>query len=281
MNPLEQVALGWQALRVAAREAGRARMWTPWLWPFAAQLLALVALVFAAHPLLSWAMAPAVDALAGRDVVRYPELFRRLPALAGRVELVIAATLGSLAAGASTRLFADAFLGRVPAPGAAIGEALRRAPALFIANLPVHAALLALALALQASAGVRLSSLTRAALPLVVLGGGVVVQAAGAYASALVMLERRSAFPALLALPGTWAKGFLPALVLVGLCTLLVLPLHALAGQTGLIVDRGLPELTAWLSALRSGVAVVAAFLVTGGASVLFLSALATEDELH
>lgn len=122
MSPIEQFALGLQALRFTLMEWTRAKLWAPFLGPFVVQIALVVAFAWTAHPLLSWALAPIVARLVGANALHYPELFRRLPELVLRADLLVTLTAGALATGAGTRLFAQAFSGRPPDLRAADGR---------------------------------------------------------------------------------------------------------------------------------------------------------------
>lgn len=279
MNLFEQVALGWQCLWQTRRELIRPNLWGPWLVGFLIQTGVILILLFAAHPTLSWFMAPLLRAVTQDDVLRFPELLRRLPGLAGSVAVVLGLALGSLLSGAATRLFADCFRGVVLRPGLAWTDALNRWGALLIAALP--AALLGWVMQALPGAltGVRMSSISRRLLPEVLGGIGLVMTALFLYTTVLVMLEGRGAFAALREVPRTWARGFVPALVVVLLVSLLRMPLDRLALASASIVDRGIPELTVVLALLQAGVGALAGFLLTGSATLLYLSAVSSRGE--
>lgn len=279
MNVLEQVALGWQCVWHTRREMLRAQLWGPWLVLLAAQGLVIGALAFAAHPWLSWFMAPLLTAVAHEDILRYPELLRRLPGLAAHAAALLGVVLAPLIAGVATRLFADRFRGARVRPDAAWGEALGRWFSLVLAAAP--AALVALSVALLPTllAGVRMSSLSRRLLPDALGVLGALLMALLLYTSALVMLERRGGLRALAELPRTWARGFVPALVVVAIVSLLRLPLERLAGASTLIVNRGIPELAIVLALTQALAAAVLGFVLTGAVTLAYLSVVATRDE--
>jgi hypothetical protein len=279
MTLLEQSALGWQALRFTLREAARARLWLPFLVPLALQTVMITALALAAHPALSWLLAPLLTRLAGPQVLHYPDLFRALPDLVLRADLVVTTTAGALATAVSTRLFAQVFAGREPSLGEAFAESLHRWPAVLLAQLPAPLLLFALGLAFERLSGVRLSSLTRGMLPQVQIVLAIGVQAAFAYLAAMVVLGRRSPLEAWRGLPGTWRRGFVPALAAFTAATLVLLPLQTLLRQVAVIVDRGVPELAVATTALLFVGAAVASWLSTGAVTLVWVSAIATREE--
>jgi len=279
MNVFEQVALGWQCLWHTRRELLRPELWVPWLVALLAQSLVICLLLFAAHPALSWFMAPLLRAVTHEDVLRYPELLRRLPGLAAQAAVVSGLLLGSLVAGAATRQFADHFRGSRVSASAAWGAAFPSWPSLLVSSAPVALVGLTLHLLPSLLAGVRMSSLSRGVLPELLGAVGLVVTALLLYTTALVMLERRSGFTALREVPRTWARGFLPALVVVLLVALVRMPLDRLALATRVIVDRGIPELAVVLALSQAVVAAFAGFLLTGASTLLYLSVVSAREE--
>ena len=279
MNPLEGVALGWQCVRRTLREAAYAPAWLPWLLLFAAEAAVALALAWGAHPALSWLVAPVLRLLHRGDLLRYPALYRALPALAARADDALAVALVPLAAGASTRLLAERFDGRRSGAGAALAEALRRGGALIGAAAPATLAAMLLHLGSDLLIAQRVSSFTRRFAPDVAVALGGVAFAACLFAAALVVLERRGLVAALAALPGTWARGFAAALTIVVLGTLPQVPLLLLARGADVIVDRGVPELTLALTLARDAVAAGCGWLAAGAATLAFQSALARRPE--
>jgi hypothetical protein len=275
MTVLEQIALGWQCLLHALGLALRPALWGPWLVLGLAQAMVLAALGGFAHPALSWLMAPLVVRLAGEEALHYPSFFRVLPAVFARADVAVAALAGAVIAGASIALFADAFAGRVPRASAAWRRALSRAPALVLVNLPVTAIALALP-AIVALAGPGL--VTRIALPLA-LAVVSVVQAWFLFASAFVVLENRGAWPALAALPGAMGRAGGTALVLSAATLIPPLLVQPLVARSDTIVSRGVPELVAGVVLAQAAVALASAFVLTGGATLAFQSALARPRE--
>ncbi len=279
MNGFEQLALGWQCLWHTRRELVRVELWGPWLVLLLAQAIVIALLAFAAHPLVSSFMAPLLRLATTEDIVRYPELLRRLPALAAQGAVVLGLLLGSLTAGVATRQFVDRFRGSPVRAPLAWSEALRRWPALLIAALPV-ALIGGLVQRLpEALSTVRMSSLTRSLLPEAFGAFGMLLTALLLYTTALVMIERRNAFAALREVPATWKRGFLPAFVVVVLVTLVRLPLDRLTLASRVIVDRGIPELAIALALAQATVAAFAGFLMTGAATLLYLTVVADREE--
>jgi len=279
MNGFEQLALGWQCLWHTRREILRIELWGPWLALLLAQALVIALLAFAAHPLVSWFMVPLLRATTMEDIVRYPELFRRLPGLAAEAAVVLGLLLGSLTVGVATRQFADRFRGAPAQAPLAWSEALRRWPALLISALPVALVGLLVQRLPESLSGVRMSSLTRNLLPEIFGAFGILLTALLLYTTALVMIERRGVLVALREVPTTWKRGFLAAFVVVVLVTLVRLPLDRLTLASRVIVDRGIPELAIALALAQATVSAFAGFLMTGAATLVYLTVVADREE--
>lgn len=274
MNPLEQVAFGWQCLLGSLRACRSPAIWGPWSALFGLQALGVVACWWGAHPALSWAIAPLLRALEGDAALRYPELFRRLPDLARDAGLVTGALAMPVLAGVSTRLFERSFrAGTVGenATRAAWAEGLSRWGALLLVALPVTLVALGLQGALRALDAVRLSSIARSlafpAADAVLLA----VRVACAYAAALVMLGGLGGVRALVRIPSTWSSGLVPAAVALGLLAPAGILAAAVVTASPAFIDRGAPEWVVVAVLLRAAVGAALGMLATGAATLAWL----------
>ncbi len=277
MNTLEQVAFGWQCLVGSLRACRSGAVWGPWALLFALQAIGVLVSCWGAHPLLSWFVAPLARAVEGDEVLRYPELFRRLPNLARDVGLLSGALALPVLAGVSARLFERRFRGSRAAPGSAWAEGLSRAGALLVAALPVTLAAIGLQAALQALPQVRLSSAARALAPPAADAALLFVRMACAYAAALVVLGGRSGPRALLEIPSTWAAGFLPAAVALLLLAPAGVLASALLTASVAMVDLGWPEAVAVAVLVRAAVGALLGMLASGAITLAWMGALAEE----
>ncbi|MEO5618115.1 MAG: hypothetical protein ABIS67_10120, partial [Candidatus Eisenbacteria bacterium] len=89
----------------------------------------------------------------------------------------------------------------------------------------------------------------------------------------LVVLENRSAVWAWRALPSTWGSGFLAAFLVSAATLMLLLPLQAPGVSATLLVERGRPELAGALTVLHIFAGWLNGFILTGAATLLYLSA--------
>jgi hypothetical protein len=281
VNTLEQAAFGWQCLLGALTAARRPAVWGPWAALFALHVLVVAACALSAHPALSWLMAPLLRWVGGEDVLRYPELFRRLPSLSRDAGLVIGALAAPVAAGVSTRLFERHYRELPLAAAGAWAEGGKRAVALLVAGLPLAVAALGLHTMLPALEGVRLSGLARAVAPFVAGAALLFLRASLAYVPALVVLGRRSGPRALADVSSTWVRGFVPAAVAL----LLLSPLAALGtvlvSLSGGFVNHGAPEAVAALVLARAATDALGGMLASGAVTLAWIGAVDAPAELR
>jgi hypothetical protein len=273
MSVLEKVAFGWQCLLASLRACTSRAVWGPWALLLALQGLVLLALAWCAHPAVSWFMAPLLRAIEGDAALRYPELFRRLPALARDTGLVLAAFVTPVVAGISARLF-ERHYRDAPGPAAAAwAEGAARSGALLLAGLPVTLAALGLYSMLHALPVVRMSSVARELAPLLAGAALAFVRAAFAYVPALVVLGRRPGPAALAEVPSTWEPGFVPAVVAMLLLAPLTVLATAMAAASVSLVESGAPEWVAGMVFARSVVDAFVSMAASGAVTLAWLGA--------
>jgi hypothetical protein len=280
MNVFEQMVLGWIAFARTVREIFRVPLWAPWALLAAVHLVVVALLWWFAHPLVSWLMAPLLRIVGGEEALRYPQIFRMLPTLFGRFDVVVGAVLGSIMIGAGTLLFASRFRGGLAEPGEALRRSVQRAIPLVLASLPFNVMVVGLSfgvewLIAERDSGAMVRRLAYAA----VLGGSVVLQSLFLYVPALIVIEHKGVLGAFAALPRTWMRGFWSALLLGAVLILPLLPLHVLAGRASTLVERGTPELVGVLVVLQILVAMTLGFLLCGSATLVYLSTVAPEHD--
>lgn len=268
MSALERILFGWQCLLESVRACRSAAVWGPWLVLFSLHALAVAALAWAAHPAISWFMAPGLRAVEGDAALRYPGLFLRLPLLARDAGLVIGALALPVLAGVWTRLFERRFRQAPAAPGGAWAEGFSRSGALVVAALPVTVAAFGLHEMLHNLHLVRLSSVARSLAPPAADAALLFVRITCAYAAALVVLGRRSGPGALAAIPGTWSTGFVPAAVaLLSLSPFGVLATAFVSASEGL-VHHGVPEWAVAGILARAAIGALLAMIATGAVTL-------------
>jgi len=286
VNPLEQVAFGWQCLLGSLRACRSPTIWGPWAVLFSLQALGVLACWWGAHPALSWAIAPLLRAIEGDAALRYPELFRRLPDLARDAGLVTGALAMPVLAGVSTRLFERSFrAGHAarPVPGApttraAWAEGFSRWGALLIVALPVTLVAVGLQGALRSLDAVRLSSIARSLAPPAADAVLMAVRVACAYAAALVVLGGLGGVRALTRIKSTWSEGLVPAAVALGLLAPAGMLASAVVTASPAFIDRGAPEWVVAAVLLRAAVGATLGMLACGAATLAWLGSVAESE---
>ena len=263
--------LAFQALAHALRQLFRPSLWAPWLVVWVLQLAVIAGLWWFAHPAISWLAAPVIQALAGENALRYPNIFRLMPALYARADLVIGALVGAVATGASTALFGAWFAGRPLRVREGLRRGLSRSVALICANLPLSLLLLGFSYGLDWWLEEREGpAAVRRLAPLLTLGMAVFLQAFFLWVTPLLMLGGRGLVAALASLPRAAASGMWTALTLAFAATVPLLPFQMLARASDQIVERGTPEMVGWLVAAQAGIALATAFVLTGGSALAY-----------
>jgi len=280
VNALAQGIFTFSCLRHAVPAALRARLWIAW-WPLAlAQAAWLAALVLFAHPLVSGVMVPLLTSLAGPEVLHYPNVFRILPALQARGSFVAFALLGPVVSGAAVLALDAWFAGRPVAAGRALGAALRRAPALIVAQAPLQLVLLVLTFGLSSWLDARGSSgLVVRIVTLASLAASVVVQALFLYVPADLMLGNVRPHEAWRDLPRNAGRAGMVALMLVALAAVIGVPIQAAASMADRIVERGRPELMVAVVAVQALLELGVAFVLAASSVLAFRSLIEPSGE--
>lgn len=274
MNGFEQVALGGVCLARGLRAGFRPERWGAWLPLLLARLAIVTALAACAHPALSWAMAPLLRALAGEDALRYPQAFAHLAPFAARADLLAWALIGLPCAGRATRAFAAACGAPVPRVRGAVPEALL----LIAAGLPAVLFVAATQTGLGVLAGFRMSAISRLLVQQAGAAAIITVQAATLYVVAEIVLRGANALEALAAIPRSLTAGFLPALVVLVLLALLLVPFAVLAPAAAAGRWHDLPEAAVVVAALRAVAATLVAIAATAAATLAWLAVLAESE---
>ncbi len=266
MNPLEPLALGLAAVRRGLGEFRSPPLARGWALLAAAATAAVLALAWAAHPAVSWALAPLLERSGLEGVLRYPAHMEQLPALTRRLVETLRATVVPVLAGL-TMMAAHARWNGLPAPTRA--ASLRRAPAYLVVMLPVLLAAAALRAALPLLDEVRLSSLTRAAIPPAAGVLTVALYASWAWMLPRVAIGRLGVADAWREWPRQMARGFAPALVVSALMAAAMLPAERLLDTAPQWVRTGWPD-----AVIACALVEVAAVVGTGWLSAVAMALL-------
>lgn len=248
MSPLEPFALGLAAVRRAFGEWRAPPGGRGWLLLAAVLAAGVGALAFSAHPALSWLMAPLLERSGLDGVLRYPGHFEHLPRLTRRMIAVASIACAPVLASRTMMVAAARWSG---APGPSAASLLKLALPSLLVSLPMLALVGVLHAALSLLEGVRLSSLTRAALPLTASALTLMLHASWGWMLPRVVLGGQSVVAAWREWGRQFARGFLPALVPFGAAALMQLPAERLLDSAHSFVERGQPEMVVTCAILR------------------------------
>ena len=261
---------GW-AYRTALSQAGRARIWVPFLVMAGVQLVSLgILLSFHRPGVAAWEV-PLVIWGGGPQATHYPFFFLALPVLFARWNLLLGVVLGSLTTGAAMLLFAGAF-GR-KGPSSAWRAAGRRYGSLVVVGIVTAlVSLVVMWLAGRVPQNLLLTDRTvRWSTRLGVLVLFAFLEGLVVYAMAWVVIEGRNALSSLAAsVRMFWTMGW-TTFVVVLVPVLLLYPLEYLTERGDLFLFQFRPELLAWLLVARILLELVFSFLLVGAVTRLFL----------
>ncbi len=259
------------AWRAAVASFFRPVLWLPFLLVAGVQTLLILLLVLFHHPVLVLFGLPLIKLLGGEVATHYPTLYYALPTMFYRANIAIDALIVSVAGGAATLLFAQAFGFDRGQP--AWRQALRHAPALIAVNLLNILILLGIgvlnnripAYLVLRSAPVRWGS-----------RGGVLilfilVQCLVAYASAWIVLMGRGLWPAIRDSVRVTNRTFLPTLLVVGIPALLMWPFSYASGRTDIVAAKFKPEIIVGLLGSEVVCQALVTFFLVGAVTRLFL----------
>ncbi len=271
MSALEQIVLAFQGLAHALKLMLRPALWAPWLPVLALELGVIGGLWWFAHPALSWLVAPWLQRALGEEALHYPSLFRLMPGLCARANLLIGSLAGAVAMGASTALFGAWFHGRPLPPREGLRRGLRRAGALIVANLPATLLGLGFSLGLEFVLERRGGpAILVRALPLLTFSVSVALQAFFLWVNPLLMLGQRSLGDVWASLREAARIAPWTALTLSGLAALPRLPIQLATRAPGRIIDHATPESVGWLMVAQTLIVLVTAFALTGGSALAY-----------
>lgn len=275
MNPLQPFALGLEAMRRALVGLLRVPYGRAWLLLTAVLGAVVVALAWAAHPALSWFLAPLLERSHLPGMLRYPEHFEALPVLTRRT-IAIASVTVIPALSALTMIRARARWTNLPEP--AVGHSLRRTPVYLLTPMPVLLVIGAMHAALPLLDGVRLSSITRAAIPFAVSFLSILLLASWAWMLPRVALANRSLLTVWREWPRHVARGFIPALIVIGSVFLGLHPFERALDGASHGAGTGNPEIVVAFALARVAAMSIAAVLVALAMALLH-EAVPMEDE--
>jgi hypothetical protein len=263
--------MAWAWRSVAALSL-RPAFWLPFLLVGGVQAAVLLLLVSFHYPALLPIGLPLVKLLGGDRATHYPFLYLALPMMYSRINLAVSVLVASIAGGAATLLFAQAF-GLGQERQRAWRQAWRYAPSLIIISLLVVALWLGISMlgTLVPQELKMRSSIARWGTRGGTMFLSVVVQSLFVYTTAWIVLMGHKIWPAIRNSLLVSSRTLLPTLIAVAVPALLLYPFTFTLGYAGLIAAKFKPELLAGLIGTAIAVEVLVTFFLVGTVTRLFV----------
>ncbi len=259
----------WSLMR-ALRALRRPALVLP-LFVYAVAQAALLLLLTNFHqPPWVAALAPVIQTLYGEGALHYPVLFIVLPNLFNFMNTFLAGILGAYLWGVGI-LYVVRHLGDQALGG--WGDAGGRYGHLFLSQLPVilFALLVFFAPREFLPFAQELSGNALRAYRYGLLALGILVESLFLFAPVAVLIEGRSAFPAIARGFELWRRNFLAALLIVGLPTLLHVPLSYTYRHASSVVSDFSPETVGFLVVVDIALFLFTNFLVLFAGTTVFI----------
>ncbi len=270
MGALEKANLFFWAWVQSARSAKNLKLFVPFLFYGVLQGVILTILVYFAYPPFSAILVPLFRRLFGPVALHYPQCMIILPDMFHRADLILSGIIGVGVIGVATQLFATRFNGEKPR----LKEGVRRV-------LPLYGILFLiwiLETALVFGFVVGLPHLLTGITP---LGGGflrvlstlfgIIVGAAFAYTSVLVVWEGKSLGKALKGSFSLFGQNTFSSFFLVAIPTGLHLPFNWVLGKGNFLVSKFTPEIICWLLVLYIGFSILTNYFLIGPITGFYL----------
>jgi hypothetical protein len=205
-----------------------------------AQALYLALIVNFHLPLWSGMLSPLLRRIGGGAAVHYPQLFLALPNIFDVGNLVLGATIGAYLWGVAVFAVANRVSGHRGSPWRV---AAARFPQLFVAQLPVVAAALAVFFLPGLLLGdADVGGMTKRLLLYGPILFGILVESLFLFAPMAVVIERRNPFSAIGRSLEIWRGYPVAALLVVGVSTAVHMPVMWALARVGTIMTRVSPE---------------------------------------
>ncbi len=270
MGALEKANLFFWAWTQSAKSAKNLKLFTPFLLYGILQGAILVMLVYLAYPPFSAILVPLLRRFFGPIALHYPQSMIILPEMFHRADLILSGIIGVGVIGVATQMFATRFNGEKPQLKTGIRRVLPLYGILFL--------LWVLETGLVLGFVVELPRLLAGTTP---LGGrflrilsllfGIIVGAAFAYTSVLVVWEGKGLLKALRGSFSLFGQNTFSSFFLVAIPTLLHLPLDWVLGKGSFLVSKFTPEIICWLLIFYIGFTIFTNYFLIGPITGFYL----------
>ena len=231
----------------------------------------LIIIYLAPQPPLSVLLSPPIKVFWGERFLHYPLNLFLIPRLFDLAHTISIAFTGVLMTGTAVRMLEEVHNGSGPDFGRGLTNSLRAYLKIFVIWLVMFGLVSAVFKLLPV-----IFKLKQGMASLLLLGAGFIIsifiQAIFIYAIPAVIIEEKKIWPAIKRSVSFCFGAFLPTLILVGLPTIIYLPILILKGKLSLMVSKIFPEAVLIFVGLGIVISVIMDCLVTSSTVVFFLN---------
>ncbi|MDO8749217.1 MAG: hypothetical protein Q7J72_08925 [Candidatus Omnitrophota bacterium] len=243
----------------------------PFLLVGLVDVVLLFMIYLAPQPPLSALLGPPIRVFWGERFLHYPFNLLLIPQLFDIARIFSTALMGVLMTGAAVRMLKEAHSGIKPDIVLGLSNSLRVYLKLLVIWLVMFGLVSVVFKALPAIFHFKQHIASQ-----MVLGAcfliSILIQALFIYAIPAVIIEEKKIWPAIKRSVSFCQSAFLPTLILVGLPTLVYIPMVILKGKLPFLMSKTFPELVVVFVGLGIVISVIMDCLITSSTTVLFLN---------
>jgi len=209
------------------------------------QLFLLYTLVNFFNAPFSYAMIPVIKNLFGESALHYPHFYHFLPPLYNQMNLIISGIFGIMLIGTATHLFAAYFQKTTTGIRSAFSVTLKNYGVLFILWIieTLINILIIIGIPLIINNFLQIGYPASRIVQYSAFFVSIIFTSIFAYSTALVILDKQSLLKAISKTCSTFKNNALMSLLLVGIPTLIYLPINFLIEKTDLLIAKFSPEI--------------------------------------
>lgn len=246
-------------------------MFLPFLIVGLVDVFLLIIIYLAPQPPFSAILGPPIKVFWGERFLHYPLNLFLIPRLFDIAHTISTAIIGVLMTGAAVRMLEEVHSGSKPDFGRGLTKSLRAYLKIFVIWLVMFVLVSAIFRLLPLIFRFKHGTASN-----LVLGAGflisILLQALFIYAIPSVIVEEKKIWQAIKRSVSFCLGNFVPTLILVGLPTLIYIPILILKGKLSLAMSKVFPEAVLIFSGLGIIISIIMDCLITYSTAVLFLN---------
>lgn len=231
----------------------------------------LTIIYLAPQPPFSAILGPPIKVFWGERFLHYPLNLFLIPRLFDIAHIISTALIGVLMTGAAVKMLEEVHRGSSPDFGRGLTKSLRVYLKIFVIWLVMFALVSAIFRLLPL-----IFRFKHGAALVLVLGAGllisILIQAIFIYAIPAVIIEEKKIWQAIKRSVSFCLGNFVPTLILVGLPTVIYIPILILKGKLSLSMSKVFPEAVLIFSGLGIIISIIMDCLITCSTTILFLN---------